>query len=281
MGCGEVSTGGFRIRVRGARGSLPVSGDAFRVYGGNTICLEMRCGDDVLIFDAGSGILPAGLDFKAEGRKRFCLFFTHCHYDHILGLPMFLPIYDRANSVAIWSGHLSGLMTTREMIGEFMRAPWFPVSAEICGETLSFHDFRAGDVLTPVTGVSISTGSLVHPGGAIGYRVDYGGKSVAVITDTEHTPGALDPEVLRLIEGVDLFFYDTTYTESEMDRHRGFGHSTWNQGILLAKAAGARSVGFLHHAPWRRDEDLKEIEAQASAQFPGAFCARDDQVIDL
>ena len=79
----------LRIRVWGARGSLPVCGESFRIFGGNTTCVEIRCGDQILLFDAGSGLLPAGLALQAEGTRTAHLFFSHCHYDHIIGLPFF------------------------------------------------------------------------------------------------------------------------------------------------------------------------------------------------
>ncbi len=271
----------FRIRIWGVRGSLPVSGEQFRVYGGNTMCIEMRCGDHVLLFDAGSGLLPAGQALKAEGIKAFNLFFSHCHYDHIIGLPFFSLMFDPNASIALWSGHLEGRMTTAQMISGFMRPPWFPVEPDICTARLNSHDFRSGDVLRPHPDVAIKTASLNHPGGAIGYRVEWGGRAAAIITDTEHLPGVLDPAVLGLIEGCDLFLYDSTYTDNEMETHRGYGHSSWQHAILLAKKAGARQVAFVHHAPWRTDAELLDADRMAKAEFAGAFFARDGQTIDL
>jgi phosphoribosyl 1,2-cyclic phosphodiesterase len=104
---------------------------------------------------------------------------------------------------------------------------------------------------------------------------------VAVITDTEHVPGTLDPAVLQLIDGVDLFLYDATFLDSEMVAYKGYGHSTWQQALRLAQAAGAKRVGLIHHNTTRTDAALTDIERQAQAQFPGAFCGRDFQVIDL
>ena len=126
----------FRVRFWGVRGSVPVSGPQFIRYGGNTACIEMRCGPHTLFFDAGSGIRPAGDALKAAGINDFDVFFTHCHYDHIIGLPFFYPFYDPKTQVRLWSGHLAGRMTTREMVSEFMRPPWFPVKLEICEANL-------------------------------------------------------------------------------------------------------------------------------------------------
>ncbi|MDG4852807.1 MAG: MBL fold metallo-hydrolase [Mesorhizobium sp.] len=269
----------FLVRFWGVRGSISVSGPEFSRYGGNTSCIEMRCGKHMLLFDAGSGLGLAGRAFRASGVTDFELFFTHCHYDHIIGLPAFKPIYDRSVKVRLWSGHLAGRMTTRQMVDEFMRPPWFPAKLDICKASIDCRDFVSGDVLRPREGVVVRTGSLNHPGGCIGYRVEWGGRVVAVITDTEHEPGKLDQAVLDLIEDADLVIYDCTYTEDEMEDRRGNGHSTWQQGVKLCEAAGARGLGLFHHDPTRTDDQLDEIEKLAKARFAGAFAARDGQTL--
>jgi phosphoribosyl 1,2-cyclic phosphodiesterase len=162
-----------------------------------------------------------------------------------------------------------------------MRPPWFPVEPDICRAAINCRDFRSGDVLAPYDDVAIKTGSLNHPGGAIGYRVEWGGRAVALVTDTEHRPGTLDPAVLDLIDGADLFLYDCMYTDDEMPRHVGYGHSSWQQAIRLAKAARAKRVAFIHHSPLRTDRELDAIQRLATQEFKGAFMARDGQAIDL
>ncbi|WP_192250714.1 MBL fold metallo-hydrolase [Mesorhizobium silamurunense] len=269
----------FLVRFWGVRGSISVSGPEFSRYGGNTICIEMRCGKHTLLFDAGSGLRAAGRALRASGVTDFDLLFTHCHYDHIIGLPFFVPIYDRSVKVTLWSGHLAGRVTTRQMVDEFMRPPWFPVKLDVCKASLDCRDFVSGDVLRPREGVVVRTGSLIHPGGCIGYRVEWGGRVVAVITDTEHEPDKLDQTVLGLIEDADLVIYDCTYTEEEMERHRGDGHSTWQHGVKLCEAAGARRLALFHHDPTRTDEQLDEIEKLAKDRFAGAFAARDGQTL--
>ena len=271
----------FQVKLWGVRGSLPVSGADFRKYGGNTICVEMRCGDDVLLFDAGSGLPPAGRALMAEGRRAFHLFFSHWHYDHVMGLPFFVPLYDASAALTIWSGHMSDRMTTGQMLTELMRQPFFPIGPEMCRCSVATRDFTPGDVLTPYPGVTLRTGVLNHPGRSVGYRVEFAGRSVALITDTEHEPGTLDPAVLDLIEGADLVLYDASFEEEELAVFRGFGHSSWQQGILLAQKAGVRSLGFIHHAKWRTDKQLGKIERLAQKQFPAAFCGRDGQVIEV
>ena len=276
-----MTAGAFSIRLWGVRGSIAASGEAFRIFGGNTICFEVRCGDRVILFDAGSGLPRAGRALLAEGLEKADLFFTHCHYDHIIGLPFFKPLYHPASALTVWSGHLAGVMTTREMVTAFMSAPWFPVGPGVCRARLTYADFIPGDAIDLGDGITIRTAWLNHPGGAVGYRVEWQGRALAIVTDTEHRDGVRDPAVMGLIRGVECFLYDAAYTDDEMATFRGFGHSTWQEAVRLAQEAGAARVGLIHHADWREDKALAAIEAEAQAAFAGAFCGRDGQVIDL
>lgn len=272
----------FRVKFWGVRGSVPVSGPEFFRYGGNTSCVEMRCGEHLLLFDAGSGARAAGEIYRESGTvKDIDLLFTHCHYDHIIGFPFFAPLYDPKIKLTLWSGHLAGVMTTKEMTSAFMGPPWFPAPIEICKARFAWKDFKADDVLRPRPGIVIRTAYLNHPGKCIGYRVEWGGRAVAYVTDTEHIDGQLDKNVLGLIDRADLVIYDATYLEDEMPRRRGFGHSTWQQGVKLCEAAHAKRLALFHHDPVRTDTDLETIENAADAAFPGTFAARDGQEIVL
>lgn len=272
----------FRVHCWGVRGSLPVSGPQFQRYGGNTFCIEVQCGDHRMLFDAGSGLLPASRTLLGQGVKNYELFFTHCHYDHIVGLPFFLPIYVPDASVRVWSGHLEDGMTTREMMDAFIRPPWFPIRMEMCRSRMDFRDFKAGDTLEVFPGLKMKTGRLNHPGNATGYRIEWQGRVFTIITDTEHTPGApLDPNVLELIDGADLVLYDCMYLDDEMEKHRGFGHSTWQHAIRLAQAADVRRIGFVHHSPLRTDEEIDDIGRRAAELMEGAFPVADGATFDM
>ncbi|RCS22629.1 MBL fold metallo-hydrolase [Phyllobacterium salinisoli] len=269
------------VKFWGVRGSVPVSGAEFLHYGGNTACVELICGGHRLFLDAGSGLRLAGEALRAAGVTDIDLFFTHCHYDHIIGFPFFTPIHDKNCRITVWSGHLAGRMTTRQMLSEFMLPPWFPAKLDICKANIACNDFVSGAILQPREGITIRTASLNHPGGCIGYRVEWGGRAIALISDTEHEPGQLDAAILGLIEDADLVIYDCTYIEPEMERYRGFGHSTWQQGVRLCEAAGARGLALFHHDPKRSDGQLEIIEQQAKDAFAGAFAARDGQELEF
>jgi phosphoribosyl 1,2-cyclic phosphodiesterase len=271
----------FTVKFWGARGSIPVSGADFSRYGGDSSCVEMRCGDHLLMFDAGSGLKRAGIEIEQEGLKRLDMFFSHCHWDHIFGIPFFMPFYRGSMKIRIWSGHLAGVMTTHDMISGIMKAPYFPIAPEIFIADVDYKDFKPGDVLKPYDGITLRTGSLNHPNGAVGYRVEFAGRCACYITDTEHVPGKPDQNVLKLIDHADLVIYDAAFAEKEMQRYRGFGHSSWEEGIRLCRAAHAKKLAIFHHSPLRTDDELDQIGKEAEAVFAGAFVARQGQVIEL
>jgi phosphoribosyl 1,2-cyclic phosphodiesterase len=162
-----------------------------------------------------------------------------------------------------------------------MSNPVFPVPIDIMRAEFEFVDFRSGESFNIAPDIRVSTIPLNHPGGATGYRIDYQGKSVCYVTDTEHTPGQPDQKILALIEGTDLFIYDCTYTDAEFPAKRGWGHSTWQEGMRLAQAAGVRRLAIFHHDPDHEDHFMEELEAHALAAWNGCVVARDNMRINL
>jgi phosphoribosyl 1,2-cyclic phosphodiesterase len=264
----------FLVRIWGARGSLPAPAAPNCRFGSDTCCVEMRCGGRVLIFDAGSAAETLSRELSAEGVKDFDLFFSHCHFDHILGLPFLAPLYEDEVTARIYAGHFEDRTTCREMIYRFMRPPFFPITPELFRARIEFRDFRPPETWLPHAGIRISTVRLNHPNGCVGYRVDAAGCAVCYVTDTEHLPGSPDQALLALISRADAMIYDCTYTDDEFAASRGYGHSTWEEGVRLCEAAGVERLIIFHHRPGRDDNALQEIEVAAQARFPGAIVAR-------
>lgn len=265
------------IRFWGVRGSIPCPGPDTVRYGGNTSCVEIRCGRRLLIFDGGSGLRPLGAALVSGGRPvDLDLFYSHTHLDHIVGLPFFAPAYSAGNRVRFWAGHLKPAGSDiRTVLKQMMSAPLFPVPIDILAARLDFRDFSAGDTLTPHPGVKLVTAPLNHPDGATGYRVEFAGKAVAYITDTEHHAGRSDPEVLKLMQGADVAIYDSTYTDEEYPQHRHWGHSTWEEGVRLAKEADVKQFVIFHHDPGHTDSMMDQIAADAAKIRPGTVVAHE------
>ena len=273
----------FTIRFWGVRGAIPCPGGSTVRYGGNTACVEMRCGRHLLIFDAGTGLRGLGNELSSvDERIVGHILLTHTHLDHIQGLPFFRPAYSGKNRFAFWNGHLRRQQRNlQEVLYTLMQRPFFPVPLDIMHSCIAFNDFDSGDSLDIGSEIRLRTATLNHPGGATGYRLEFGGRSACYVTDTEHREGELDPAVLGLIADADLVIYDTTYTDQEYPRYRGWGHSTWEEGVRLCRAAGARRLLAFHHDPDHDDDQLDRIAVELDAALPGSMVAREGMQLEL
>ncbi len=269
------SGGDFFVRFWGVRGSIACPGPDTIRYGGNTSCLEIRCGSRLLIFDGGTGIRALGHHLDRQGPVDADLYFTHTHIDHIQGLPFFGTAYKEGNSFRLWAGHLKPDYTLKQVLSEMMMEPLFPVPISIFGAQISFNDFDCGRTLNPGPGIVLRTAPLNHPNRATGYRVDYKGKSICYVTDTEHLPGRPDARVLELIEGADIVIYDSTYTDQEFPKYVGWGHSTWQEGVRLCERAKAGRLVVFHHDPCHGDAFMDSVAAEAEKARPGTVVARE------
>jgi len=276
-----MSEQALTVRFWGTRGSVSAPGPAARQFGGDTACVEVSNGPHAIIFDAGSGLRRLGLTFRERGLETADIFFSHCHYDHIIGLPFFSPLFDSTIQVTLWSGHLHVHMTTRQMVEEFMRAPFFPVRPAVFSPNTRYRDFVPGDTLRPPGAAVIHTGALNHADGAVGYRLESHGRVVAYITDHEHGNATADATVERLIHGADLLVIDATYTDAEYPSHRGWGHSTWQHATALCRQQQVKRLVLFHHRPRRTDSELVAIEQEARQAFPDTIVACDDLEITL
>lgn len=269
------------VKFWGVRGSIASDGEEIMVAGGNTACVEVRCGPHLLLFDAGTGLRKAGLALAGEGLKSFDLFLSHSHYDHVIGLPFFAPLFDPQARCAIWSGHTRGRTKTQEMVHALLNPLFFPAGPGMFRADVKYCDFIAGDAISPVPAIRMTTAPLDHPGGVTGYRMEFDGRAIAYLTDTGMSADTTRQDCLRLAEGADLVIYDCMYTESEASARASFGHSTWRQGVELCERAKAKRLALFHHAPDRDDDDLDGLETLARGHFSGAFAAREGMKLSL
>jgi phosphoribosyl 1,2-cyclic phosphodiesterase len=249
------------------------------VYGGNTSCLEVYAGEHRIVLDAGTGIRNLSRDFIRDRVKKGILLLTHTHWDHINGFPFFGPAFMPDNQFTVYAGHLSKAGGVESVLASQMSNPTFPVPLEALQANMAYEDFEAGYSWKMAGGVQIKTAPLNHPNGATGYRIEYGGRSLCYVTDTEHIVGKQDENVLKLIEGADLVIYDSTYTDQEFPSKIGWGHSTWQEGIRLCKAADVRSLALFHHEPDHDDEFMRKLELEARSAWSGTVVAREKMVL--
>lgn len=273
---------GYRVKFWGVRGSIACPSPDHVVYGGNTSCIEVTVGDQVIVLDSGTGIRMCGQALLKRGVESATLLLTHTHWDHINGFPFFAPAFRPDFSLRIMAGHLSGKPGgIRAVLANQMENPTFPVPLSAMKGTQSFEDFQAGETLTLFPGTVVKTAPLRHPNGATGYRIEHGGVSMCYVTDTEHVPGEPDRNVLGLIEGADLVIYDSTYTDDEFPAKIGWGHSTWQEGVRLCRAANVKQLAIFHHDPDHVDSFMAQVEDRAHREWEGAIVARDGMEITM
>ena len=271
----------FTVRFWGVRGSISCPGHDTVRYGGNTSCLEVRCGDHLIIFDGGTGLREMGKTIGKDEVVNADIFFSHAHLDHILGIPFFSAIFDPKNTFRLWAGHLLPHHTLNEVMRTMMTSPLFPVPPDIFSKKVSYHDFAAGETLTPFDGATMKTAPLNHPNGATGYRLEYDGKVFCYVTDTEHSNDELDQNVVNLVRGADMLVYDCTYTPEEFPDYAGWGHSTWEEGGKICQAAGVKTLVIFHHDPAHDDEFMDKLAKTAKQKYPNSIVASEGMVLDL
>lgn len=270
------------VRFWGVRGSIPCPGPNTVRYGGNTSCVEVRCGDHLLIFDAGSGLRVFGLELAGQAARLDAdLFLSHGHIDHLIGLPFFGPAFVKGNRLRLWAGNLKAAGGVEDTVRKLMSYPLFPIEIEAAQGSVEFSDFAPGDILTPRPGVQVTTVALNHPGGATGYRVEFGGRAMAYVTDTELSAGAFDPALLELVRDASVVVIDTTYTDAELPEHLGWGHSSWQQAVRLANEAGVGKLFLYHHDPEHDDDTMDRIAAAAAKARPGTAVAREGLSVEI
>ncbi|MGK7877956.1 MAG: MBL fold metallo-hydrolase [Xenococcaceae cyanobacterium] len=274
----------FQIKFWGVRGSIPCPGAETVHYGGNTSCIEMNVGGELLIFDGGTGLRVLGESLLSQMPVKGHLFFTHSHWDHIQGFPFFVPAFIKGNSFNIYGATAPNGATIKQRLQDQMLHPNFPVPLQIMQADLQFYDLEVGEKLQ-IGEVTVENGKLNHPGEAVGYRVSWRGLSAAYITDTEHFPDKLDENVLWLAREADVLIIDATYTDEEYYNKEyskiGWGHSTWQEAVKVAKSAGVKQLVIFHHDPLHNDDFLDRVAEQAALAFPNTVLAREGQSIEL
>ncbi len=274
----------FKINFWGVRGSIPCPGASTVRYGGNTPCVDMEVGGERLIFDGGTGLRVLGQSLLGKMPVKAHIFFSHSHWDHIQGFPFFVPAFIKGNTFKIYGAVTPNGVTIKQRLNDQMLHPNFPVPLQIMQADLQFKDLEIGEKLV-IGDIIIENAKLNHPGEAVGYRVNWRGKTAAYITDTEHLPDGLDENVFRLAYQADIAIIDCTYTDEEYYDAKsskvGWGHSTWQEAVKLAKAAEVKKLVIFHHEPLHDDDFLDRIGEQAAAELPGTILAREGESIDL
>jgi len=270
----------MRVRIWGARGSVPCPGPANYRYGGNTACVSIETDSgQTVILDAGTGIRALGEKLaNTERPAEAIVLISHFHWDHILGLPFFQPLY-QADSHFLFFSFPQADTSFQEIMESTMKSPFFPVSMRGLSGRREFYEI--GEQRFSVGDVHIQTCLLNHPQGCLGYRVECDGTSVVYATDHESDAGPADEKLAKLTRGADLLITDAQYTPAEYEIHRGWGHSSVDSAVRLAQRAKVRQLLLFHHDPAHSDAEIDQMAAYACRHLPGAEAAAEGMEIEL
>ncbi|MBF0224403.1 MAG: MBL fold metallo-hydrolase [Desulfobacterales bacterium] len=246
------------IKCWGSRGSIPVSGEEYVKYGGDTACIEIRTKtDEIIIVDAGTGIRRLGNQIMKEKRKKINFIFTHAHWDHLMGLPFFKPLYIDNTEIIVYRCPFPNNYAEK-MITKIMTPPNFPVR---------YSDLRAKFVyekgcpeMFNIGSVSVIPIRLSHPNAGCGYKFIEDGKTFVFLTDNElgfiHPGGLSFDDYVEFSKGADLLIHDAEYTPNEYIRQTEWGHSDFIKTLDLAIKSGVKQLGLFHLNQDRTDNDM-------------------------
>lgn len=265
----------MQVTFWGVRGSIPTPGLQTQRWGGNSSCVEVRHKDlPPLVLDCGTGARKLGFKLVGEQSRQLDLLFSHFHMDHVFGFPFFVPIYTPGYEVRITVPAFSE-EEAREKLSRYLNGVYHPTRLRELPAKVSFRAVRSGRDFE-AGGFTVRSLSLNHPGGALGYRIEVDGESVAYITDTApfarpgegvaagKAPAKTEQRIVEFLRDCDLVVYDTMYDLGEYLEKMTWGHSYPEYAAAICKAAGARHLVLFHHLPDADDDDLDRLAAHWS-----------------
>jgi phosphoribosyl 1,2-cyclic phosphodiesterase len=308
----------FKVTIWGTRGSMPCPGPETVLFGGNTACIEVQIGDPdrprTFIVDAGSGLRSLGNKLMREDIKRgpidADIFITHTHWDHVMGFPMFTPIYVPGTKLRVHGPVNYEDDSLKDIIGNQMSYRYWPVRESELSADISYHHLKES-IQDLGGGIILKAKYLNHPILCLGYRFEYEGKSFVTVYDHEpfrniFPTDPADPDydqaaaeegeraaneenvkIQDFFSGADLLIHDTQYTEKEYaTKQIGWGHSSFERSINAAHRAKVKHLLMFHHDPNRSDMELQELELRYQHMISGksslvAEMAREGMTIEL
>ena len=272
----------MRLKFWGVRGSTPTPQPENLRYGGNTSCVEVRLGEELYIFDCGTGFRTLGHQLRRESNGRPVsahIFVSHFHWDHIQGIPFFAPLYDKAEN-RFYFHSSSRTRSLKRVMEEQMAAPYFPVDMSEMKAHRDFYDIEEGKV--QFGEATVEAMWLNHPQGCLGFRLETKSGSVVYATDNEPGNELFDKNLRKLAAGASVLIYDAQYLPSEYEaRKRGWGHSHWREAVNVVMESGAQELILFHHDPDHNDTCIDNVVREARNFYPKVRAAAEGMEIEL
>jgi phosphoribosyl 1,2-cyclic phosphodiesterase len=277
----------MQVKFYGVRGSISVSGNSYTEFGGNTTCFQIMAAESgrIGIFDAGTGIRQLGNDFLEMQNEQTEIFiaFSHFHWDHIQGLPFFMPAYNKNIQINILAkGGNKKIYNLKDIFSVQMQEMYFPIALENMGAKFKFLVLENHThVFIPPDGIPVKITAVEHnhPGSAYSYRYERDGYSVVFSTDIEHGD-TLDENLVKLAQDADILIHDGQYSSDELVLKKGWGHSSFEQAAEMAIRANVKQLVITHHDPDHDDDYLRKAEKKCQEIFPHSIFAREGMIID-
>ena len=275
------------LRFWGVRGSTPTVDKATWRYGGNTACVELTTPVGArIILDCGTGLRMLGRHLEAaeEPEKHEPhIFVTHYHWDHIQGIPFFSPLYAEQNRFHFYSfrSEYLGAGSLKRVFEAQMAYPYFPVDLNAMCAKREFTEVSGGDEIS-VPGARVTARWLHHPQGCLGFRFETSAGTVVYATDNEPGNPKLDKSLRELAAGADIFINDAQFTPEQLAATRkGWGHSSWLEGVKIAEEVGVKNLVLFHHDPDSTDKTVDSILRNARGKFANVWAAAEGMVMTL
>lgn len=259
----------WKINVWGVRGSMPAASPGFWEYGGNTSCFSVDCGEDLVVFDAGSGLTALGR--QLTGQRPVHLLISHAHIDHLIGLFVFPPFNRPGAEIHLYGEARCGV-SFRRQLETLIGPPYWPVGFDSFQADVVFHEVGPDEEILLPSGRTVRTMRGNHPNQGLLYRLDSAERSVAYTLDCELTE-ELRQRMVEFCRNAGVLIWDANFTSRDLARHPGWGHSSWEQGVALGRDAGAGLLLLTHYNQTYTDDFLREQEHLARA--PGVRFARE------
>lgn len=289
----------IRVSFWGTRGSIVSPGPSTRRYGGNTACVQLvgyreqvpgaaiHARNPLIVLDGGTGladlqpVLLRGAWGKGKGELHVLL--SHYHWDHLIGLPFFAPMFFKGNRVVFYGADDGDLQASIERLFTSVYSP-IKGTANLSAD-ITYRRIEQGNTKKEIAGFDVTTAQTCHPTKTLAFRVEDGDSSVVYATDHEAGDEEADRRVVELARGADLLIIDAQYTDEQHRENPGYGHSSHLEAVDLAIAAGAKRVALFHHNPVHDDDTLDRMCGEARERAAGSpvsvLMARDGMVIDL